>query len=304
MPTVSQDQLPASAEKNSTRVENIMIDKVITALTPLNKNGELDARYDLHIQKIVELTGDEALEGLAKFQDDITVLERNATQYALRLSSAFLTHVAYMQRHESWNGDEWIGWKAKAIRKHLAIGLQNLGFKEKNAKKIVRASEFLLHSKNSGHHAWLNSLKTSHLDVLSRMSDDGYKQVVDEVKDPTFDLCAGGWSDISVRRLEEIQRKHPKLEQKSEKNGRSSKGLDVHVSADDSTSEILEIRNWDELDQYELADELASIALVAYERLPKEAFKDIALIEMLKPASKALFAHAHLAALPGIPITV
>ena len=59
---------------------------------------------------------------------------------------------------------------------------------------------------------WFDSLTPSHLYDLSRMSDEAYKAVKDEVSYEGWDFCTGQKS-ISVRRLEQIRRLYPTVEE-------------------------------------------------------------------------------------------
>ena len=59
---------------------------------------------------------------------------------------------------------------------------------------------------------WFDSLTPSHLYELSRMSDEAYKAVKDEVSYEGWHFCTGQKS-ISVRRLEQIRRFYPTVEE-------------------------------------------------------------------------------------------
>ena len=59
---------------------------------------------------------------------------------------------------------------------------------------------------------WYASMAPSHLYELSRMSDEVYKAVKDEVSYEGWHFCTGQKS-IGVRRLEQIRRLYPKVEE-------------------------------------------------------------------------------------------
>ena len=59
---------------------------------------------------------------------------------------------------------------------------------------------------------WFESLTPSHLYELSRMSDEAYKAVKDEVSYEGWHFCTGQKS-ISVRRLEQIRRLYPTVDE-------------------------------------------------------------------------------------------
>ena len=59
---------------------------------------------------------------------------------------------------------------------------------------------------------WLESLTSSHFYELSRISDEAYKAVKDEVSYEGWHFCTGQKS-ISVRRLEQIRRLYPTVEE-------------------------------------------------------------------------------------------
>ena len=185
-----------------------MNDKIITALSPRLKTGEIDKRFNPSIERILKSIGDEAVERLADFYQHTSELQRKASQDGFELAIAFYKEAEYLEKNCRFDEDNPYSFKSKSLRKQILESLQVLGFKKKNADKLVTAAQFLLET-TGDIYAWLKALTPSHVYVISNMSEAGINQVISEVKYPEFHLSAGA-QDISVRRLEEIRRMYPK----------------------------------------------------------------------------------------------
>ena len=278
-----------------------MDNKIISALTPINKKGEIDQRYEPHIRNIVDAVGKDSLDRLERFQEATTQLEIKVRKDALNLAIAFLREATSITDNPTFY--EYGGtnkWMSDGLREHACKAFQAIGFKPKNASKITRAAEFrLFHKYGPPYDAWFKELDLSHLDVLSRMSSDGIKAAADEVKYEDFHLIAGTKS-ISVRRLEQIQRQYPKNPHETRGHKSNNSLPDVSVLNDDPNPDVIE--ETIEPTQYQLADELVSIV----NRIDTKAgWKDPKLIEILSLEKQALMNVAHIATLPvNKPITV
>ncbi len=210
-----------------------MNNKLINTLLPLNKEGELDRRYEDNIKSILNELGSENADVLSSFYENTTKLEKEAGNAALQLALCILKHVEDLDKnHKFDSNDNYIGWKSKSIRKRLSESIQRLGFKLKNAHKIVKAAEFK-HGLISSN-CWIESLGVSHLYELSRMNQQGFKYALEQALDPEFHFAAGAYKDISVRRLEEIRRMYPKLEPKEIRPVQLSQAVDVEVVTEPS----------------------------------------------------------------------
>ena len=91
--------------------------------------------------------------------------------------------------------------------------LERLGFSRTNAHKLVSTASWMV-STPFGKDVlkWFMSLTPSHHYELSRTSDKAYKAVKDEVTYEGWSFCTGQ-KKISVRRLEQIRRLYPKVEE-------------------------------------------------------------------------------------------
>ena len=205
-----------------------MNNKLINTLLPINKQGDLDRRYEENIKSILNELGPDNIHVLTSFYDNTTKLEKEARSSALQLALCILRHVDYLDDNHKFDSDNnYIGWKANSIRKRISESIQRLGFKPKNAHKIVKAAEFK-HWVGSGH-CWIESLAISHLFELSRMNQQGYEYALEEARDPVWHFTSGAYKDVSVRRLEEIRRMFPKVEPSDIKPAQLPQALDVEV---------------------------------------------------------------------------
>ncbi len=124
---------------------------------------------------------------LSNFYENTTKPEEEASKSALQLAICILRHVDSLDKnHKFDSNDNYIGWKSKSMRKRLSECIQRLGFKPKNAYKIVMAAEFK-HGLESSN-CWVESLGVSHLFELSRMNQQGYNYALYQARDSVFDL--------------------------------------------------------------------------------------------------------------------
>ena len=93
-----------------------MNNKLINTLLPLNKEGELDRRYEDNIKSILGEIGSENVEVLSSFYEKTTNLEKEAGNAALQLALCILKHVEDLDKnHKFDSNDNYIGWKSKSM---------------------------------------------------------------------------------------------------------------------------------------------------------------------------------------------
>jgi len=226
-----------------------MTNQLIKALTSPIKGEGLGKAFEQSFKRICESIGEDAVQELEEFRSKTIELQWNASQRGFELAQAIYEEAEYLDLNCRFDEDNRFGYKSKTLRKNIVVVLQSLGFKKNNAEKLVKAAQFLLASKDHVQN-WLKSLTPSHVYVLSMMNESGLNQVISEVKYEDFHLCAGA-KDISVRRLEEIRRWHPKKDKPKEDKGSSKPPLplslpvateDIQVFADpiNNAEEVIE----------------------------------------------------------------
>tara|TARA_Y100001954_G_scaffold157915_1_gene167672 strand:+ start:225 stop:932 length:708 start_codon:yes stop_codon:yes gene_type:complete len=140
-------------------------------------------------------------------------LQRNYARQGLNLALAVFHEIAYLDRHHRFDQDNQYGYKSKVLKKQAQVILERLGFSRTNAHKLVKAASWMVTTHpGKDELKWFESLTPSHLYELSRMSDEAYKAVKDEVSYEGWHFCTGQKS-ISVRRLEQIRRLYPTVEE-------------------------------------------------------------------------------------------
>jgi len=242
------------------------------------------------------MIGSKHVEVLDNLYKQTTEASKKASDSGFILAKAILDHIDWLDANEKFDdNDRFIGWKAKSMRKRLTESLTRVGFKKNHAHKIVVAVEWERNLRYRSH--WSNSLNQSHKYELAMMSEEGFNVVVQEVSKPEHGLICGHpckeWNHISVRRLEEIKRLHPKKMDEPI----TLKPIDVEVLQDDPTSvmeEVLE-RSKEEMTQYELIDDLVETVRLIN---TAEIYKDESVIARLHAVSKELWGVAHLAQQP------
>ena len=186
-----------------------MSNPIITYITPVTKEGEPDNRFSSSMERIIDELDEETIEELRQFARDTAVIQRRAASAGLCLATAVFREAAYLDKHHRFDEDNKFGWRSKTLRKQAQQIVEQIGFKRNNAHKLVTAASWLT-SKYfcNEEQKWFRSLTPSHIYELSRMSDEGYARVKEEVRFPEFGFIAGQ-QEITVRTLESIRRQFP-----------------------------------------------------------------------------------------------
>ena len=206
-------------------------------LLPINKYDQPDHRFKQSLERICNELGEDAIGELMDFASQSQQLQRNYARQGLNLALAVLHEADYLDRHHRFDEDNEWGYKSKVLRKQAQVMLERLGFSRTNAHKLVSTASWLVSSVHfKDELKWFDSLTPSHLYELSRMSDEAYKAVKDEVSYEGWHFCTGQKS-ISVRRLKQIRRLYPTVEE--------VKGDDAepfHVGDNSSLTEVQQVR--------------------------------------------------------------
>ena len=184
-----------------------------TIFLPFNKYDQPDHRFQQSLERICNELGEDAIGKLMDFASQSHQLQKNCARQGLNLALAVLHEADYLDRHHRFAQDNEWDYKSKVLRKQVQVMLERLGFSRTNAHKLVSPASWIV-STPFGKDVlkWLMSLTPSHLYELSRMSDEAYQAVKDEVTYEGWYFCAGQKS-ISVRRLEQIRRLYPTVEE-------------------------------------------------------------------------------------------
>ena len=184
-----------------------------TIFLPFNKYDQPDHRFQQSLERICNELGEDAIGKLMDFASQSQQLQKNYARQGLNLALAVLHEADYLDRHHRFDQDNEWGYKSKVLRKQAQVMLERLGFSRTNAHKLVSTASWMV-STPFGKDVlkWFMSLTPSHLYELSRMSDKAYKAVKDEVTYDGWSFCTGQ-KNISVRRLEQIRRLYPKVEE-------------------------------------------------------------------------------------------
>ena len=184
-----------------------------TILLPFDKYDQPDHRFDQSLDRIRKELGEDAISELVDFASQSQQLQKNYARQGLNLALAVFHEAAYLDRHHRFDKDNEWGYKSKVLRKQAQVILERLGFSRTNAHKLVKTASWMVTThQGKDELKWFESLTPSHLYELSRMSDEAYKAVKDEVSYEGWHFCTGQKS-ISVRRLEQIRRLYPKVEE-------------------------------------------------------------------------------------------
>ncbi len=179
-------------------------------ILPRSKEGIPDQRFAISAERILNNIGTDTIEDLLQFANQTESIQRRAASAGLKLAIAIFSEAKYLDVHHRYDQDNQYGWRSKLLRKQAQEILENIGFKQKNAHKLVVCASWVS-SQNLDKYekAWMESLTPSHIYELSRMSSEGYALVKKEVSYPEFYFSAGQ-QEITVRRLEELRRLYPK----------------------------------------------------------------------------------------------
>ena len=182
-------------------------------LLPFNKYDQPDHRFKQSLERICKELGEDAVGELMDFISQSQQLQKNYARQGLNLALAVFHEAAYLDRHHRFDQDNQYGYKSKVLKKQAQVILERLGFSRTNAHKLVKTACWMVTTYiGKDELKWFESLTPSHLYELSRMSDEAYKAVKDEVSYEGWHFCTGQKS-ISVRRLEQIRRLYPTVEE-------------------------------------------------------------------------------------------
>ena len=182
-------------------------------LLPFNKYDQPDHRFKQSLERICKELGVDAVGELMDFVSQSQQLQKNYARQGLNLALAVFHEAAYLDRHHRFDQDNQYDYKSKVLKKQAQVILERLGFSRTNAHKLVKTASWMVTTHpGKDELKWFESLTPSHLYELSRMSDEAYKAVKDEVSYEGWHFCTGQKS-ISVRRLEQIRRLYPTVEQ-------------------------------------------------------------------------------------------
>ena len=182
-------------------------------LLPFNKYDQPDHRFKQSLERICKELGEEAIGELMDFVSQSQQLQKTYARQGLNLALAVFHEAAYLDKHHRFDQDNQYGYKSKVLKKQAQVILECLGFSRTNAHKIVKTASWMVTiHQGKDELKWFESLTPSHLYELSRMSDEAYQAVKDEVTYEGWYFCAGQKS-ISVRRLEQIRRLYPTVEE-------------------------------------------------------------------------------------------
>ena len=216
-----------------------MSNPIITYITPVTKEGEPDARFTSSMERIIDELDEETIEELRQFARDTAVIQRKAASAGLRLATAVFHEAAYLDKHHRFDEANKFGWRSKTLRKQAQQIVEQIGFKRNNAHKLVTAASWLTSRIFSNEEQkWLGSLTPSHIYELSRMNDEGYARVKEEVRFPGFGFTAGQ-QEITVRSLESIrgQFPHKKVQQIEEVESESEEEV-VEITSEEVFVEL------------------------------------------------------------------
>jgi len=184
------------------------------AFLPRTKEGLPDRRFEISFQRILNEAGAQSIDELRQFAKETEIMQRQAAKAGMSLAVAIFNEANYLDANHRFDPDNQYGWRSKSLRKQAQLILESIGFKQKNAHKLVACASWLTsRCIDKSERQWLIGLSPSHIYELTRMSSEGYARVKAEVSYPEFHFCAGQ-QEISVKRLEEIRRQYPKTEAK------------------------------------------------------------------------------------------
>ena len=192
--------------------DKIMSNTNCSVLLPFNKYDQPDHRFDQSLERIRKELGDDTIGQLINFASQSQQLQTNYSRQGLELALAVFHEADYLDRHLFDEDNKW-NYKSKVLKKQVQVILERLGFSRTNANKLVKTASWMVSThQGKDELKWFESLTPSHLYELSRMSDEAYKAVKDEVTYEGWHFCTDQKS-ISVRRLEQIRRLYPNVEE-------------------------------------------------------------------------------------------
>ena len=184
-----------------------------SVLLPFNKYDQPDHRFNQSLDRICKEIGEDTIGELINFASQSQQLQKNYARQGMNLALAIFHEAAYLDRHHRFDEDNKWGYKSKVLKKQAQVILERLGFSRTNAHKLISTASWMVSAyQGKDELKWFESLTPSHLYELSRMSDEAYRAVKDEVSYEGLHFCAGQ-KNISVRRLEQIRRFYPTVEE-------------------------------------------------------------------------------------------
>ena len=193
---------------------------------------EIDRRFNDDFRTIFEQAGSNVLINLRHFQEQKHELEKQYAGYALKLCTAFLDRINYINETEPWDSDSnKYKWRSKVLSKSLRSGLTDLGFKPSSVSKLIGAAEVLISHKNHvfdgnydfagspqedadlrTYHDWAKIQSISALYEISRMDS-----VLSSPPPLQYlsDLSNEFKESVPIRSLEKLRQQYPKFDNKS-----------------------------------------------------------------------------------------
>ena len=184
-----------------------------SVLLPFNKYDQPDHRFNQSLDRICKELGEDSIDQLMDFASQSQQLQKSYARQGLNLALAVFHEADYLLRHHRFDEDnKWV-YKSKVLKKQAQVILERLGFSRTNAHKLISTASWMACTNQEKNELkWFESLTPSHLYELSRMSDEAYQAVKDEVSYEGWHFCTGQ-KNISVRRLEQIRRFYPMVEE-------------------------------------------------------------------------------------------
>ena len=193
--------------------DNIMPNSNYSVLLPFNKYDQPDHRFNQSLDCICKELGEDAIGELINFVSQSQQLQKNYVRHGMNLALAIFHESAYLDRHHRFDEDNKWGYKSKVLKKQAQVILERLGFSRTNAHKLISTASWMVSTyQGKDELKWFESLTPSHLYELSRMSDKACRAVKEEVSYEGMHFCAGQ-KNIIVRRLEQIRRFYPMVEE-------------------------------------------------------------------------------------------
>ena len=219
-------------------------------IAPENNDGSPDKRLSSSLDRILAELGDEATQELLKFATETAVLQRNAAAAGLRLAIAVFNEAKYLDKHHRFDDDNQYGWRSKRLRKQVQQMVEAVGFKSKNAHKLVATADWLTSRRtDKDEQKWFDTLTPSHIYELSRMSSEGFAAVKQEVSYTDFCFSAGQ-QPITVKRLEQLRQTHPKKTEVVEGENKSQDSTAKQVAALNAADDADETTTAEQLQQF------------------------------------------------------
>ena len=223
-------------------------------IAPENNDGSPDKRLSSSLDRILAELGDEATQELLKFATETAVLQRNAAAAGLRLAIAVFNEAKYLDKHHRFDDDNQYGWRSKRLRKQVQQMVEAVGFKSKNAHKLVATADWLTRRHtDKDEQKWFDTLTPSHIYELSRMSSEGFAAVKQEVSYKHLHFSAGQ-QPITVKRLEQLRQVHPKNQEMLEGE---------KTSHDPTARQVAALKAADDADETTTAEQLQQFVHLA-----------------------------------------